>query len=319
MLASCSNDETVGTPEQNAVIGFSSFVDKSTRAVNVGNTLTDPFKVWGFRGNVNDFEYVDQVSIDGTYSPAQYWTLGYTYNFVAIAPQSVGKNANVTCSEGTVSGNLSFTNEDNITDLLYASSDIDVTDEIPSQKVNLTFDHMLSKVKFTFANGFNNNEYTFSVKNVQINDVESQAVLTIPTKEWNEFTVLQNVSCGNVASEDNAIEQDAEEATTPKLIIPHTDKQSYNVTFELYVYKNGRNLKNDGGFYAHTVEMPETLFEMGNGYNFKATIDQTNYDPNLPSDRDTEIEFETSVETWKETDENDKAYGGELEVLTENE
>ena len=315
MLASCSNDETVGTPEQNAAIGFSSFVDKSTRAVNTGNKLEDPFKVWGFRGDVNDFVNVEQVAVDGTYNPAQYWTLGYKYNFAAIAPQSVGKDADVKCTDGTVSGTLNFTNENNVTDLLYASNDqMDATTDIPTEKVNLTFDHMLSKVKFTFANGFDTDEYSFYVENVTIKDVESQATLTIPAKEWSNFTEQKDVDFGNVASNgDDIIKQNADDETEPKLIIPNVDKVIYMVTFDLYVYKNEVNLKADGGAYKHTVEMPKMLFVMGNGYNFKATIGNTNYDPNLDSDKETKIEFEPSVSTWIESDNDGNEYGGELD------
>lgn len=326
MLASCSNDETVGTPEQNAAIGFSSFVDKSTRAVNTGNKLEDPFKVWGFRGDVNDFVNVEQVAVDGTYNPAQYWTLGYKYNFAAIAPQSVvGKDTEVTCTNGTVSGTLNFTNEDNVTDLLYAfNGDMDATDEIPTGKVQLTFDHMLSKVKFTFANGFDTDEYSFYVENVTIKNVESQAALTIPAKEWSSFTEQKDVPFGNVASNgDDIIKQNADDETEPKLIIPNVDKVIYTVTFDLYVYKNEVNLKADGSAYKHSVEMPEMLFVMGNGYNFKATIGNTNYDPNLDPDKETKIEFEPSVKTWIEIDdETGDEYGGELdgyEVSTEGE
>lgn len=325
MLASCSNDETVGTPEQNAAISFSSFVDKSTRAVNTGNTLEDPFKVWGFRGDFNDFMNVEEVATDGTYSPAQYWALGYKYNFAAIAPQSVGKNATVTCTNGTVSGTLNFTNDDNVTDLLYASNDqMDATTDIPTEKVNLTFDHMLSKVKFTFANGFDTDEYSFYVENVTIESVESQATLTIPAKIWNNFTEQKDVNFGNVASNgDDIIKQNADDETEPKLIIPNTDKVTYTVTFNLYVYKNGENLKADGSAYVHSVEMPEILFVMGNGYNFKATIGNTNYDPGITPGTNTKIEFEPSVKTWIEIDEETgDEYGGELdgyEVSTEGE
>lgn len=324
MLASCSNDETVGTPEQNAAISFSSFVDKSTRAINTGNKLEDPFKVWGFRGDVNDFVNVEQVAVDGTYNPAQYWTLGYKYNFAAIAPQSVGKNATVTCTNGTVSGTLNFTNDDNVTDLLYAfNGDMDATTEIPNGKVNLTFDHMLSKVKFTFANGFDTDEYSFYVENVTIKNVESEATLTIPAKTWNNFTEQKDVNFGNVASNgDDIIKQNADDETEPKLIIPNTTKVTYTVTFDLYVYKNEENLKADGGAYKHTVEMPEMLFIMGNGYNFKATIGNNNFDPEVDPDTDTKIEFEPSVNTWVENDNDGNEYGGELDgykVSTEGE
>lgn len=323
MLASCSNDETVGNPEQNAAISFSSFVDKSTRAINTGNTLDEFFRVWGFRGDVNDFANVEQVATDGTYSPAQYWTLGYKYNFAAIAPQSVGKDAEVTCTNGTVSGTLNFKNEANVTDLLYAfNGDMDATDEIPTVKVNLTFDHMLSKVKFTFANGFDTNEYSFYVENVTIKNVESQATLTIPAKKWSSFTESKNVAFGNVSNSDNRIEQNADDETEAKLIIPNTAKVSYTVVFDLYVYKNGMNLKADNGAYMHTVVMPEMLFVMGNGYNFKATIGNTNYDPEVDPDTNTKIEFEPSVNKWIEENENDEEYGGELdgyEVPTEGE
>lgn len=91
MLASCSNDETVEMAQNTKAIGFSSFIDKSTRATDTDLTNLATIEVYGWRGDAQIFdkqEVTVEASGAGTYSPIQYWEPNYTYAFEAIAPKS---------------------------------------------------------------------------------------------------------------------------------------------------------------------------------------------------------------------------------------
>ena len=86
-LTACNSDETVEMAKGKA-IGFSSFVDKSTRATDVTLANLKSMEVYGWRSyNQGDNQIFNAQEVkvaqdgDGTYSPLQYWEANYTYNF----------------------------------------------------------------------------------------------------------------------------------------------------------------------------------------------------------------------------------------------
>ena len=172
MLASCSNDETVEMAQNTKAIGFSSFIDKSTRATDTDITNLGAIEVYGWRDDAQIFN-AQAVTVDatgnGTYSPLQYWEPGYTYAFEAIAPKS-GENG-VTFAAAKDGGTITFVS-DSETDLLYSkAADKTTGAEVTTDpgEVNFTFGHMLSRVKFTFKNTFPENAAAkISVKDVRI-------------------------------------------------------------------------------------------------------------------------------------------------------
>lgn len=92
MLASCSNDETVEMAQNTKAIGFSSFIDKSTRATDTDITNLGAIEVYGWRDDAQIFN-AQAVTVDatgnGTYSPLQYWEPGYTYASRQSLPSQV--------------------------------------------------------------------------------------------------------------------------------------------------------------------------------------------------------------------------------------
>ena len=176
MLASCSNDETVEMPQSKAISFNNAFVNNGTRSVvdpsftkaNLGS-----FAVYGFTQNGQIFDGQTVASSDGgntwTYTPPKYWIEGNTYTFAGIAP------ANTLVSDEMVSGDkihmtVNFTNDDGTTDLLYAAPDQVTADENflgNIQPVSMTFNHQLSKVKFSFVNNMGEN-YNIKVTNVRL-------------------------------------------------------------------------------------------------------------------------------------------------------
>lgn len=75
-LTACNSDETVEMAKGKA-IGFSSFVDKSTRATDITLANLDSIEVYGWRGDHQIFDKqkvtINAESGEGTYSPIQYW------------------------------------------------------------------------------------------------------------------------------------------------------------------------------------------------------------------------------------------------------
>lgn len=167
MLASCSNDETVEMAQQKA-IGFSNaFVNNGTRSVNDPSFTKDNlqnFAVYGFTqaGKIfkGDLVYKGGSASTGwSYDVLQYWVPGNTYTFGAIAPYSVATNvSDVALPENAtkVEMTVAFTNTDaDQVDLLHAApAQIAGTEVTETYKtpVGMTFNHQLSKVKFSFEN-----------------------------------------------------------------------------------------------------------------------------------------------------------------------
>lgn len=294
MLASCSNDETVEMAQQKA-IGFSNaFVNNGTRSVVdpsfTTSTLSD-FAVYGFtqNGQIFNGEKVSKggaASTGWSYDNVQYWVPGNTYTFGAIAPHSAAKVSNVTLPTGAtkVEMKVAFTNTDaKQVDLLHAApTQIAGTAVTPTYKepVSMTFNHQLSKVKFSFENAVGVG-YNVKVSNVKITNAYANGTLTVAAagNNWSDQT-NQNLELnfGNVVNDASGTEAAviANTATlesyNEKLMIPMGGSATYTVTFTAELYKGNVLL----GIYDHTVEIKNVEFKLGYCYNFKASLTHEN-------------------------------------------
>lgn len=320
MLASCSNDETVEMAQQKA-IGFSNaFVNNGTRSIVDPSfttlTLKD-FAVYGFTQKGQIFDGV-KVSKGGTastgwsYDNVQYWVPGNTYTFGAIAPHSVAaKVSDVTLPESAtkVEMKVAFTNTDaDQVDLLHAApTQITGVTASYTTPVSMTFNHQLSKVKFSFENVVGV-DYNVKVSNVKITDAYKEGTLTVAAagNNWsNQADKTLELNFGNVVADASSTEASfiANAATleshNEKLMIPMGSSAIYTVTFTAELYKGGVLL----GIYPHTVEIKNVEFKLGYCYNFKASLTHKNI---TGPDELNEIKFNvTSVENWnKEADKN---------------
>lgn len=190
MLASCAQTGLVEeiAEEPQKAIGFSTFVDKATRAENSGENydwnLEDhntTFMVWGYKNVSTDKVFNgDVVSHNGStwiYNPLRYWDKAATsYNFYAAAPakNKGGENINwiiynndeanqnddyLTLDNFELKGvNLSTNSYDGRLDSWKDSpSDIDLMIAAPNTvdrsafatSVNLQFNHILSRLNVT--------------------------------------------------------------------------------------------------------------------------------------------------------------------------
>lgn len=320
MLASCSNDETVEMAQQKAISFSNAFVNNGTRSVVdpsfTTSTLKD-FAVYGFtqKGQIFTGEKVSGTTSTGwSYDNVQYWVPGNTYTFGAIAPYSVAGNvSNVTLPTGAtkVEMKVAFTNKDaDQVDLLHAApTQIAGTDVTASYTtpVSMTFNHQLSKVKFSFENAVGVG-YNVKVSNVKITDAYKEGTLTVAAagNNWsNQTDKTLELNFGNVVADASSTEASfiANAATleshNEKLMIPMGSSAIYTVTFTAELYKGGVLL----GIYPHTVEIKNVEFKLGYCYNFKASLTHKNI---TGPDELNEIKFNvTSVGNWnKEADKN---------------
>lgn len=303
MLASCSNDETVEMAQNTKAIGFSSFIDKSTRATDTDLTNLATIEVYGWRGDAQIFDK-QEVAVDasgaGTYSPIQYWEPNYTYAFEAIAPKSGEKG--VTFNAAKDGGTITFVSNSE-TDLLYSKADNKITDqEITTDpgKVDFTFGHLLSRVKFTFKNTFPANAAAkISVKDVKITNAYQNGTIT-PAEEDAVWNATDNTLQVVFASDNvkDLVAGTGSGETEHMYLIPVTSPQ-YTVTFTVVLDQNGATTE-----YPHTSTITIGM-EKGKSYNFIAELNENNVTP----DKLFPIEFTADVNLWGDFNDNNITVG----------
>ena len=316
-MASCSNDETVEMAQQKA-IGFSNaFVNNGTRSIYDPSFTTgslQDFAVYGFTQNGQIFNG-DKVSKGGSastgwsYANLQYWVPGNTYTFGAIAPHSVVANVSgVALPENAtkVEMAVAFTNTDaNQVDLLHAApSQITGVTATYTTPVSMTFNHQLSKVKFSFQNSVGVG-YNVKVSNVKITDAFKEGTLTVAAagNTWgNQTDKTLELNFGNVVANASSTEASAIanaatlESYNEKLMIPMGSSAKYTVTFTAELFKDNVSL----GIYNHRVEIKNVEFKLGYCYDFKASLTHKNI---TAEDELNPIEFAvTKVEDWNKAD-----------------
>ena len=321
MLASCSNDETVEMAQQKA-IGFSNaFVNNGTRSIVDPSFTTktlENFAVYGFTQNGQIFKG-DKVYKGGSastgwsYDVLQYWVPGNTYTFGAIAPYSVATNvSNVALPKSAtkVEMAVAFTNTDaNQVDLLHAApmqiAGTDVT-ETYSTSVPMTFNHQLSKVKFSFENAVGEG-YNVKVSNVKITDAYTNGTLTVAAtgNTWGEQKNNNlELNFGNVVANDAKADEAAFianaatlESYNEKLMIPMDATATYTVTFTAELFQGEVSL----GSFDHRTTIKGVEFKLGYCYDFKATLTHENIvDPENPLKP---IEFTVDgIENWNQNE-----------------
>lgn len=320
MMASCSNDETVEMAQQKAISFSNAFVNNGTRSVVdpsfTTENLTD-FAVYGFTQNGQIFNGVKvskggSASTGWSYANLQYWVPGNTYTFGAIAPHSAANVSDVKLPAGAtkVEMKVAFTNTDaNQVDLLHAEpAQITGVTASYTEPVSMTFNHQLSKVKFSFQNSVGAG-YNVKVSNVKITDAYEKGTLTVGATEntWSNQTdkalVLNfgNVVADGATADEAAVIANAAtlESYNEKLMIPMVSSATYTVTFTVELFKDNVPL----GTYNHTVQIKNVEFKLGYCYDFKATLTHENIvDPENPLKP---IEFKVDgITGWNQTDVN---------------
>lgn len=329
----CNTAEIVELPKNPAISFESAYVQNATRdAVDPSTTTAslEAFDVWAFMDETSGIVLVDEDVTKGasgwSYANVQYWAPGHTYYFGALAPMNSANWDLDTSKAGKLgAGVVSFTNVDGTEDLLYSAVEVSTADLKLGEgmdPVKLTFSHLLSKVKFTFKNGFATDNVSIKVKDVTMT-VPAAATLDLNTADWwegdkwvlgNEALTLQ---FGSVATTLGM--GIADEADNERLTIPADAAYEYNVKFYVDVYM-GDVLAIDNHEFTATIK--DIALQMGKAYNFTATINPENLemapivfevvevkewvDANTPSDQVKDAELRAAAQ-----------FGGEV-TLTED-
>lgn len=293
-LTACNSDETVEMAKGNA-IGFKTFVNNSTRAANDATTTNlESFKVWGLMNNGTQtgtpFVAKEVTKANGTwsYTPPVYWEKGYAYSFVALAPNDAYTFTAPTAINTW--GSLTFENGNGETDLIYAAAKQEtVAGNGCPAAVNMTFNHMLSRVRFQFENGMLDGS-KLTVSDVKINDAYTSGTATLAEQlaglTWAPGQGTGALEFGKAA----AMDPNAKAETAHKYMIPATKK--YNLTFTVTRVHHGVT-----DVYNHTVTLPETTMTQGLSYQFVAKFTAENINPDQVL---CPIQFTATVAKWED-------------------
>ncbi len=282
-LTACNSDETVEMAKGNA-IGFKTFVNNSTRvATDATTTNLESFKVWGKMkkggqtGTPFDGVVVSNDTQKGwTYTTPVYWENGYSYSFVALAPVDAFTMTAPNAYQNY--GSIAFNNyaKAGETDLVYAAKDcgeVTVAANKCPNAVDLTFNHMLSRVRFQFTNGMDDGS-TLTVTDVKITDAYTSGTATLAEQlanlRWAPGTATGELAFDNATTTQFA--QNASCVTGHKYMIPAT--KAYQVTFKVTRTHNGVTDE-----YTHKVPLPETAMKPGMSYQFTAEFTHENINP----------------------------------------
>ncbi len=330
-LVACSNEETVRQSAREAIGFDNAFVENSTRSVNdpswSNTNLFGDFAVYGY---VEDASLFDNVQVSGsalngdwTYTNTQYWIAGAKYNFAAVAPYANGAAgvfsvaANGDDYVGTTV--LPFTNN-GTNDVLYAQNAQVVGATNNNAKVAFTFRHILSKVKFSFENGYNASTATIKVYDVKIENAYETATATlgVSSTDWADQAGTLALEFGNASDAEATTDVKVSavvayaygatyESLNERFLIPGTapsvtykDKtnadvtvNAYKVTFKVDLLVNNTLVKT----YDHTA-YAKFAPEAGNSYDIKTVINAENIDP---ANEQEPIEFTvTTIGDWTE-------------------
>ena len=319
----CSNSEIVSVNRE-AIAFDNAFVNNSTRSVvdpSFTNTnLFEDFAVYGFVTDENTAPIFDRTKVSGsalngdwTYEGTQYWIEGATYNFYAVAPYSY--LGTWVASNRTVDGLVLYVqNNDGTKDILVAkANDIVGQQSGDNDPVAFNFQHILSKVKFSFTNNYDATGSSIRVENIQITNACGGSLVTFTKNnlQWANGSPNAQAPTLNfgMATDDEAttdVKEDVEvayaygktyESQKELLLIPVAVDGGYNVTYDVKVLINGVVVKT----YNHNVNVDFTP-AAGHSYDIKAVIKASNINPDEPLDP---IEFTvTDIDGWDETDAN---------------
>ena len=302
-MTACVQSEELVLPKSTATIAFdNAYVYNATKADPTTTTTSlEAFDVWAYMdevaGTVLTDEDVTKVGGKWGYASLQYWMPNHTYYFAALAPMNSTNVKETLAGDPDAQlglGTIEFTNVDGTEDLLYAKAKVTTGDlkdltEKGMDPVKFQFQHLLSKVKFTFQNGFTTSNMKVVVKNVQMSAPKAGSI-NLAVADYTEGWVLGDetidLQFGNVA--ELAATASAA-AADERLTIPATGDyiKTYNVKFDVEVYS--------GSVKALETSKEATIsgyaLEMGKAYNFTAVIDWNTLA--LPA-----IEFTAAVTDW---------------------
>ena len=222
VLAGCSSEDEVGTlvAKNDNVINFTTYVGKQTKAAVEGTALPAKAEFGVFAYNTKEalwnasatsatpnFMYNQKVTFDGanyTYSPVKYWPNAEKVSFIGYYPFPTETNG--------VSVSSTFTNKS--TGL--PKIELTVANDKSKETVSLTFQHVLSKVKFsaqTIAEGS-----TVTINTITLTGIKNGGTYDCAAGTWTSSTTDLN----NTITADQAYLMVPQSIENAKVAITYT-------------------------------------------------------------------------------------------------
>lgn len=278
-MVACAKDDIVVAPKGDAIAFDNAFVDKQTRSIDPSITtgsLTG-FEVFattkGDEANAGVINIFKHLQVSGSAAAGwsynsdytQYWIDGNTYKFAAVVNGTVTPDGNGMPS--TIDYDATSQN-----DLLYAenTSYAPYIKATSNKTVAFTFDHILSKIKFSFRNLSPVGGYGYKVTDIKITGVGKSAICDVasyPDYTWT-ITDTTDAEFGDIVANDNDTEAVlvAPSATfsskNERLVVPQ-DYANLIVSCRIATIINGQEA--DVENYSNTVAVN---LEGGKAYNF---------------------------------------------------
>jgi hypothetical protein len=301
-LFSACSDVEINSVEGN-LIKFNDATVETTRATDITLANLNAFLVHGWssstENNVQIFNStaVTRLNDKWSYQGEQYWFANRTFDFVALAPISVVCDyTNLT----NIDGSFVFANNAEL-DLITAkySRAIDATiDPADVEAVPFVFNHQLSRIEMVFENKFLNGA-VIEITNPRIKNLTLEAEYSYADNSWTNHKGVFPLDI-NFAAKKGTTRIDSVVAGSPLVanhfyIIPEdiSKRASFIITFTARMLQDGIEV----GTYEHLVTLGDIVFENGKQYHLKASLDQTNINPEAALQP---IEFTVSVTPWGE-------------------
>ena len=266
LFVACQQEDPV---VESGYISFTNQVEDLTRGDNTltTNNLVN-FDVWGHNDNgvVFDGTRVEKQGDLWVSAVEKMWEHQQIYHFHSFAPagavENIGEYPNSERAKGL--SNFAYTN-DGSKDLIYAYATRTQGSprRINDDPVQLPFEHLLSRVQFTFKN--NLSEGNITITDVQITEAAKSAELncadaSIANWAWNA-TATGAYNFGNTGT----IAQGASRATENVQFLFPAATQNYNISFN-FTYESD-------AAEARTATIADVNFVMGKAYNINVTIE----------------------------------------------
>lgn len=265
-IAACNKAEVIETVEGEQIAFNNAFVENTTKAATdpslgtAGNPFTS-FNVWGTVGGVAIYAgeavigTVGEESVWTCASVKQYWIKGAQYKFSALANAGT-----ITLGDDKLPAKTTFDATTAAVDLLYAEPVEQTGQASGNAPVEFTFNHLLSKVKFTVINNSTAaTDYSFDVKNITITCPKT-GTIKLADKTWENLSTAADYTVPTVTVDKNTA---SEECASELLLIPGSVSINYAV-----------DIKCDGTVIAtHTPAAAHTAtLVRGNSYNFVVNV-----------------------------------------------
>lgn len=311
MLASCTQNEVVEMPATRA-IGFGTYVGNTSRAAAEDTDLAflkvetkgNGFYVFGsytdkshevvvFDG-LNSQSHVMYKGAAWGYSPMNYWSVGKKYTFAAYGPAAALNNGTATFDYTANTLSIKGFEATGNLDLVVAEGKQDgytlASETATPEVVDFKFFHALSKVRFTFKNGWRN-LVTLNVSDVKLTgakrtgDLVTTGTLAAATAP---FALEKWSNQAEKATDNDYSWTDAFTSTTTDesypyeyFLMPQTlVADAIKLTFTCQVTNDQGSGPNLGAGAGNEVNVSVTIpvntvaaWEPGKAYNYTLTID----------------------------------------------